>query len=220
MNLAIGQQGPSNPRVLGRQRSQLAALPRRLFLMTAACAWLFGIGYGILTLYRFESTPGAVGTTPVDWPVESAITPHAGIANLIMFVHPECSCTRASLSEVAAIMSSASRVSVQIALFAPLEPDAERSATFNAARRIPGVSVISDPRGIEAARFGALTSGYAVLYDAAGRLQFSGGITAARGHEGNNMGRQQILAILNGQSASSHHAVYGCPLHDKGEKLQ
>ena len=64
------------------------------------------------------------------------------------------------------------------------------------ASEIPGVDRVPDPGGAIAARFHLATSGHTVLYDAAGELRFSGGITAARGHEGDNAGRAAVLAQI------------------------
>ena len=47
------------------------------------------------------------------------------------------------------------------------------------------------------------TSGQVVVYDAKGALLFSGGITAARGHMGDNAGRDRITALLRGDTAAS-----------------
>jgi hypothetical protein len=77
------------------------------------------------------------------------------------------------------------------------------------------VTVLDDVDGTEARRFGALTSGQVVVYDADGRLRFSGGITPARGHAGDNAGRSAIIALLEGaSSASVETPVFGCSLLD------
>ena len=61
--------------------------------------------------------------------------------------------------------------------------------------------------------FGALASGQTMFYDADGTLQFSGGITASRGHSGDNAGRSTITALLfNGKSAVRSTPVFGCYL--------
>ena len=52
--------------------------------------------------------------------------------------------------------------------------------------------MLRDDDGAEARRFGAETSGQTLLYDARGALAFSGGITGARGHAGDNAGRASL----------------------------
>jgi hypothetical protein len=86
------------------------------------------------------------------------------------------------------------------------------------------VTVVRDDSGREAGRFGAATLGQTLLYDADGSLLFSGGITAARGHAGDNAGRSELVSLLNrglsapvvtmnrGQSARDATHVFGCPL--------
>jgi hypothetical protein len=51
------------------------------------------------------------------------------------------------------------------------------------------------------------------LYAPTGKLLFSGGITASRGHEGDNVGRSAIVSfILNGHAPVNHTPVFGCSL--------
>jgi len=70
-----------------------------------------------------------------------------------------------------------------------------------------------DDDGVEAARFGAATSGQVILYDRDGRLLFSGGITASRGHAGDNDGRDAIVSLLGGGRGTRHSSpVFGCSL--------
>jgi hypothetical protein len=54
------------------------------------------------------------------------------------------------------------------------------------------------------------------LYDQSGHLQFSGGITGSRAHQGDNAGRQSLLALLSGRNARTATNVYGCPLFASG----
>ena len=56
------------------------------------------------------------------------------------------------------------------------------------------------------------TSGHALLFDRDGRLLFRGGITPARGHEGDNFGASAIAARLAGRPARAEAPVFGCPI--------
>ncbi len=79
------------------------------------------------------------------------------------------------------------------------------------------MSVVRDDDGVEARSFGAATSGQTFLYDKRGALLFSGGITGARAHQGDNAGRQSVVALLNsGPRAHSATSVFGCPLFATG----
>jgi hypothetical protein len=84
---------------------------------------------------------------------------------------------------------------------------------WETAAAVPGVRVVRDD-GAEAWRFGARVSGQVMVYDHAGRLQFSGGITGARGHEGDNAGRDAIEALLAGRPHAASAFVFGCLLFD------
>ena len=75
------------------------------------------------------------------------------------------------------------------------------------------MTVVRDDEGLEAERFGASTSGQTVVYDSEGELLFTGGITGARGHAGDNLGRESVLELLNrGKAERSWTSVFGCRL--------
>jgi hypothetical protein len=89
----------------------------------------------------------------------------------------------------------------------------EKTDLLAGAAAIPGVTVVRDDEGVEAGRFRAATSGQTMLYDAAGKLLFSGGITSARGHEGDNAGRAAVVSLLTtGEAGREGTPVFGCPL--------
>ena len=93
---------------------------------------------------------------------------------------------------------------------------AERVLTsehWERAGRIAGAQRLIDDGGVIEDAFGAHTSGQTLVYSAAGELLFSGGVTRARGHTGENAGIAAIAAILEGaesEKRSSH--VFGCEL--------
>jgi hypothetical protein len=131
-------------------------------------------------------------------------------------VHPQCPCSRASLAELDRIMTRVSgRVSAHVLFLRPPGvPDGwERGTSWDGIARVPGISVHVDEGGREAALFGASTSGQIVVYDADGHLRFSGGITAARGHEGDNPGADAVVAVVQGGTAQAPRTpVFGCSL--------
>jgi hypothetical protein len=90
---------------------------------------------------------------------------------------------------------------------------------WETARQIPGVAMIPDT-GYEAHLFGAVTSGQTLVYDLRGQLQFSGGITLARGHQGDNAGVSAVIALIgtHSRSGTDTSPVYGCPLFAPGSK--
>lgn len=141
---------------------------------------------------------------------------------LVMVLHPHCPCSRASLDELAVLLSRA-RGSVDACVLFALPEGMEdgwvRTSFWEKAVAIPGVTAIVDKDCIEADRFGISTSGHVLLFGADGILKFSGGITSARGTTGPNAGENSILAVL--QSGTAPHPetpVYGCPLHEVGKE--
>jgi hypothetical protein len=136
-----------------------------------------------------------------------------------MFAHPKCPCTRASIEELSTLMArSQGLVDARVVFFKPEDADENWAITdsWKRASAIPGVIVQTDSEGLEASNFRATTSGQVVLYDAEGRLLFSGGITEARGHEGDNDGRSAVLDFLrHGKSVFTATPVFGCPIQEK-----
>jgi hypothetical protein len=185
-------------------------------LTACGALWLAGVGAGTKLLWDFQTTPGAPGSPPRRWPAASRIERQPGRSTLLLMAHPQCPCTRASVAELASLVGRiGERTAVHVLVFKPRDfpPDWERSDIWSSAARIPGVRVQADDDGEEAARFGAATSGQVLLYDAGGRLQFSGGITNARGHRGESAGFERIVALANGGVADAATSrVFGCAL--------
>lgn len=178
--------------------------------------WLLAAGAGAWGLIRYENTPTSAGETPSRWPAESRIERLAGHSSLVMFVHPHCPCSRASIAELNRLLSHRQGpATVDVLFIRPkgVSDDWTETSLRKSAEAIPGVKVALDPEGREARRFGAESSGYVVLYSPDGQLLFSGGITGSRGHEGDNAGENLVIAGLNGQAAGLQHTpVFGCSL--------
>ena len=180
--------------------------------------WLATVACGLSIFLNYDNKPGRVGAVPQTWPA-SQIERANDCATLVMLAHPRCPCTRASIGELAQIMSQVQGKVVAYVLFVkPSESGAdwEDTGLQHSAERIPGVKVLSDVDGVEARRFGAETSGHTVLFDADGRLLFSGGITESRGHAGDNAGKSAIVSLVNGHVAKRNRTfVFGCALVDR-----
>ena len=83
---------------------------------------------------------------------------------------------------------------------------------------IPNVYVLADVDGRQAKESGLLTSGCVALYDRQGELHFYGGITSARGHEGDCLGTQALRAIVSGnQPPTTRTPVFGCTIFKAAE---
>lgn len=193
-------------------------LPTRRHYITAALTllWVAALCAGGTVMLRYGNAAGTAGKAPAAWPEESRLARSPGLPTLVLLVHPQCPCSRATVSELASLMAHAQGKVMAYVLFAEPEGAPEGWAggdLWNAAAAIPDVHAERDPGGVEARRFGAETSGQALLFDAAGRLRFRGGITAARGHAGPNAGSETITALLHALPAPFEETpVYGCAL--------
>jgi hypothetical protein len=199
----------------GRAR---AAPSQRLWL-AAGLLWAGAVATGFVVLLRYSNTPAAAqGAHPRSWPAATAVERGSGRATLLLFAHPHCPCTRASLAELARLMARfEGRLSAYVLVVEPrgTEEGFADTGLADRAAGIAGVTTLADRGGVEAERFGARTSGMTLLYDERGRLVFSGGLTAARGHEGRSFGQQRIASLLTTGTADRADApVFGCSLVD------
>lgn len=207
----------------GKQRP-LRLKKAKLMLIASAVLWVFAVSAGLWIMWTYENSPGTAATPPARWPAESRVPRVSDRATLIMMAHPHCPCTRASVGELALLMArTQGRVSAYVLLLKPqgMPDNWEKTDLWNSAASIPGVHVLLDEDGIEAERFHAATSGQTLLYDKNGRLLFSGGITAARGHSGDNAGRSAIVSLLmQGESERTETFVFGCPLFEPSSECR
>lgn len=191
---------------------------RRAIGSIIVLAWLGATLTGLGLLASHASQPGASGLAPQEWPAESNIPRASDQPTLVMFAHPRCPCTRASLTELSKIVSRQPEVAVRIVFYRPVASDAdswEQTDQVRTAAAIPGAVVYWDLDGHEAQRFGAQTSGQALLFGPGGNLLFHGGLTPARGHVGDNLGSQSLAALLDGATSVPGGApVFGCGLQD------
>ena len=189
----------------------------KVFITTVlALTWVAALGYGMQVLLKYETTPGAAGSVASKWPSASTVSRQPNKPMLLMVAHPRCPCTRASIAELAQIMAHAPngvRATVLFVKPSGAGVDWDDTDLRRSAAAIPGVTVLTDENGTEAARFGAQTSGHTLVFDGDGNLVFSGGITATRGHIGNNAGENAVLAALRQQAPDrAGTAVFGCAL--------
>jgi hypothetical protein len=185
--------------------------------------WLIAAALGQRVMLNYDSAAAAPGTPPEKWPIAAKISRTPGLASIVVVAHPHCPCTRATVEELARLMAVLHNKATAMVVFVRppgFSEDWEKTDLWRDAARIPDVTVLSDVNGRETSLFGAQASGQTMLYDAAGNLRFSGGITASRGHAGDSPGRSAILSIVNtGNSAKFQTSVYGCSLHNPERAL-
>jgi hypothetical protein len=189
---------------------------RSAWLVALSAGWLTCAVSGLWVLAAYDNGPGAAATERLEWPAESRLDRSTDGPTLVLLAHPQCTCTPASLSELAEVLGRATVRPRTYVVF--LKPSTfadgwEKTALWKAATAIPNVTVVRDDDGVEARAFGGATSGQTFLYDGRGVLQFSGGITSARGHAGDNAGRAALVSILNRLDVAARRtSVFGCPL--------
>src|ERR1700704_5204871 len=86
----------------------------RVSTVVAVVLWIAAVGMGARTLLRYANTPARATSPPGNWPTDTRIRSAPGHPILLVFAHPECPCTRATLAELALMIAQlgASRDSV------------------------------------------------------------------------------------------------------------
>ena len=188
-------------------------------LLAAALVWVATVGAAYQALRRFESTPGRAAVAPKSWPASSRVA-RSEDWTLVMLIHPHCSCSRASVQELQAVIEHAPSLRPTVLVYRPSDfrRGWERTEVVEAASRLRRTRVVIDEDGREARLFGGFTSGQTFLYDRNGRLRFAGGITSLRGHAGINRGRTGIVDLVRSRPARPTHPVFGCAIASTSSK--
>ena len=201
------------------------------WLLIAIVVWLLLVMAGLGILMMYANQPGRKGEPAAYWPAASESRYSPSKSTLLVFAHPRCPCTRATVDELAWVMTRCrDSVDCRVLFVQPAGKSQQWvQGDVWVTASIPGVTVCADREGRLAEVFGAETSGHAMLFDSAGKLRFEGGITPSRGHRGSNLGREQIvqLAMLerpqttladedeanrNDLVCIDSTCVFGCPL--------
>lgn len=191
---------------------------RRVVAAGWVAAWGCAIGMGAVLMAAYATAPGDPGAPPDRWPAGVPVPLDRDRPTLLIFLHPLCPCSRASLDELATVLDRCGgRVAARALVYRPADrvegwsPDDLRDALA----AIPGLSVAEDPDGAEARRFGVETSGHVLLYGPDGGCRFSGGITAGRDERGESLGRSALIACIlrdEGNADDPGPPVFGCPI--------
>ncbi len=189
---------------------------RSILSLIATMLW-FGVSCtGLWRLYRYETTPGP-GVMLPGRPLPASVIPRSdGQYSLLLFAHPKCPCTRATIDELDRLMTQCRGKLTTSAYFVKPGGCSDtwvHTDLWRRAEEIPGVRVYSDLNGEITRKMGAYTSGQAVLLDRSGNILFQGGITSGRGHAGDSSGRSAIVSIVNsGKFWIRQSPVFGCPI--------
>lgn len=197
---------------------------KRIVLGVAIGFWATGIGYGLHALYDHENKPGLVASAPAHLPEAAFLELAQDKPRLLMFIHPKCPCTRASLRELDRLRSEVGQTAmdVTVVVMTGQAPELQfENGLGMQAQAMTGVHIVKDDRGQLAAQMGVWTSGQVLLYDTQGELQFAGGITPSRGHEGDNLGRQTVrdFVLHARQPEQATTPVFGCAIRTAADVL-
>jgi len=178
--------------------------------------WVGSALVGLTCMLNYEFAPSRQTAATCEWPRDSRLARSDTQPTLMMFIHPRCPCSRASLVELGKLVTQCRNpVSLRIVMIRPNEFQAgwQHTDLDTLAEKIPGAIVLTDPDGCESKRFGVTTSGETLLYSAKGELMFQGGLTASRGHEGTSAGHVALKDFIDAAgSPTCHTSVFGCAL--------
>jgi len=192
------------------------------FAIAVACLlWIFSIGLGLYFLMDHETTPGKPPeSAPVKFPKDTKLKLSSDKDTLVMFVHPQCPCTKASLDQLA-LLSNRKNLDIDLVCFKPnvMPQGWNENWSLDDWTKQKSVRVLVDLDGAEAKLFDAKTSGQTYLFNQNGNLIFQGGITAARGVTGDNAGFNDLSKVLDRDKTAEAHdgemkksLVFGCNL--------
>jgi hypothetical protein len=121
-------------------------------------------------------------STATAWPQTSALPRAEGKSTVLMFVYPSDARSEAKIAELAATLATVkNRPFVAVVHVADTQP----TALWDTSGKLLQSARLLDKGGVEAKRFGAVSTGHTVVYDAAGQLQYTGSVSQLRPALGN-----------------------------------
>lgn len=201
---------------------------KNLPMFGLAMGWIGVLAVGTAISATYENKPGdpasapaiAISTDGVEPAKSSKATFH-----IIMFVHPKCPCTRASMAELRNLMEKFPDLKATVFFYRPASEKTgwEKTEIWKMASSVKNIDPQIDVDGQKAKSYRAVTSGQVLLYDTSERLVFSGGITGARGHVGENVGEDMVAGVLAKRSSAIgknfRAPVFGCRILTDGTEL-
>ena len=180
------------------------------------------MGWSMMLAYGYRREAAADVAPPSHWPANSQLPHSQGRDCLVLFVHPKCPCSQATVAELeqllAAFHARRPDSTLELCVVATIPRTAEDSwaqtRLIQRSLRLADAKLFLDRGGVEADRFGAQISGTVLLFDAAGRQRYAGGVTASRGQEGENAGSAALARLLAGEAPSTNPTLpaFGCRL--------
>ena len=172
----------------------------------------------MLALGAYEGTPAREPGALQQWPANQRLAVTSKQPTVLMFVHPHCPCTVASVEQLLDVLARhAAHATLVVYEPADAAPEWTHGALWQLAmQHADRVQLVRDPDAQLAQHFRATTSGMCLVYGADERLRFAGGLTISRGHRGANEGLrtlEQVLVAADGSGAAQRFPVFGCALY-------
>src|SRR5690606_33073432 len=120
----------------------------------------------IVFVERYSNTAGEVAPSQGAWPLETQLVRTGDRPAAILFAHPKCPCTQATIQEFQRLEARFPGAFETLAVFTLPASDAEdwkSSRLIQQARNLRSARLIFDQGGEEAARFQAHVSGQVLL---------------------------------------------------------
>jgi hypothetical protein len=173
---------------------------------------------GLIAVYAHAFKNEDIGRAEVIWPSDSSLEQSPDRCTLVMFAHPRCPCTLASLDSLARVMGVADCKAVVVfwqpdSDSQPVESSSWRnSPSIKLAEKMQDVSIYFDRSGAEFKKFGVNTSGHCMAFSKGGVQLFTGGLTSSRGHVGPSAASDSLIQSIQSVKPTKPSPVYGCTI--------
>lgn len=187
-------------------------------MKTALVLWIATVLAGFASLTAFAARPAQTAAASKQWPSGTILKRAENKPTLVLFVHPRCGCSRATLSQLEQMLPRIqNKAQIIVDVYYPGNQREEWAHTpfIAAAQGLPGVQFHYDKDGREATLFNARASGETMFFSQDGQRKFQGGLTPLRGHVGDSIGEQAILDLAEGRTPQVDGSkVFGCQLKE------
>jgi hypothetical protein len=180
---------------------------------------LLSAGWWVMTAYEFKRDATTNSGGPIQqWPDDSQLPRVDGLDTMLVFLHPNCPCSRATVAELERLLSKLPngtrplRLDIVATVPRSAAPSWAQTSLIERSMKLPHARLHVDRGGTEATRFGAEVSGTVMLFGSSGALRYAGGVTMSRGHEGGSAGRNALERILAREQHAASFPAFGCRL--------
>ena len=166
--------------------------------------WFLALGLGFHNILAWEATPGPGSQK------RPALELAKGRPALVVVLHSMCPCSLGTVANLHYLTPAQSR-KIDVTLVVT-GPHCRTSAVAVQACLVPRAHIRFLTEGQVIAKYGALTSGQAYLFDQSGALVFAGGLTDSRGCQGQSRGMKAVTDTIAGKPCVKALPVFGCPV--------